>query len=121
MDRTSFVNGFKRASLPAALILISGVPRFLTAFLLPNPDGDAFSYFETIEKLRAGLAAGTFSIKDLFGFWLPLYQFICAILSLVVDHPMYVSKALSAGCGTGICVLVFSITRQLTANPKISL
>lgn len=114
-------NKRQRAALWIGLALVSGTPRLIAAFLFPNPDGDAYSYFGTIETWRAHLAAGTFSVKELHSFWLPLYQFISAVLSLVVDHPMYVSKVVSAICGTGSCMLVFSITRRLTANQKLAL
>ncbi len=33
------------------LILISGIPRVLGAFLLPNAFGDAYSYLEIIEAM----------------------------------------------------------------------
>ena len=41
------------------LILVSGVPRILGAFLLPNAFGDAYSYLEIIEAMRSKMAAGT--------------------------------------------------------------
>jgi hypothetical protein len=109
------------AWLWAILLGASGLPRILFAFLLPNPDGDAYSYLETIERMRAGLVAGSFSAKTLYSFWLPMYQFICALISAWVNHPVYVSKLVSAVCGTGVCVLVFLITLRLTANRIVSL
>ena len=115
-----FSNRLQRGSFWAALVLVSGVPRFLCAFLLPNPDGDPYSYLEAIERLRASIAGGRFSIRDTFGFWLPLYQFLTALLSLVVDHPIYVSKMVSALCGTGICILVFQFASGITDSRWIS-
>jgi hypothetical protein len=109
------------AWLWAILLCVSGLPRILIAFTLPNPDGDAYSYLETIERMRASLVAGTFSAKSLYSFWLPMYQFICALISALVNHPVYVSKLVSAVCGTGVCALVFLITLRLTANRIISL
>jgi hypothetical protein len=104
-----------------SLTLVAGAPRVIAAFRFPNPDGDPYSYFEAMERMRAALAGGYFSVKDLFGFWLPLYQFISALLSLVVDHPIYISKLVSAICGTGVCLLVYQISQRVTGNRVISL
>jgi len=109
------------AWLWAVLLGAAGLPRILLAFRLPNPDGDAYAYLETIERMRASLVAGSFSAKTLFSFWLPIYQFICALISVFANHPVYVSKLVSAVCGTGVCALVFLITLRLTANRMISL
>ena len=114
-------NRLKRFSLWIGLILVCGIPRVLTAFLLPNPDGDAYAYIDNIEHWRTSLAAGTFSIKTLFGFWLPAYQFICAVICLFVDHPTYVSKLFSAICGIGICLFVFYITLRLVSRRIIAI
>src|SRR5262245_62318127 len=103
------------------LILVSGVPRILGAFLLPNAFGDAYSYLETIEAMRSKMADGTFAIKDLHGFWLPMYQFICAAASLLFGHTFYVAKLVSALCGTGVCLLVYQISLRLTENRLLSL
>lgn len=109
------------AWLWAVLLCGAGLPRIWLALTLPNPDGDAYAYLETIERMRASLAAGSLSAKTLFSFWLPMYQLICAFISLFVNHPVYVSKLVSAVCGTGVCALVFLITLRLTANRMISL
>ncbi len=103
------------------LILVSGVPRILAAFLLPNAFGDAYTYLQVIEAMRAKMTDGTFSVKDLYGFWLPSYQFICAIISFVTGHSFYVTKLVSAICGTGVCLLVFRINFHLTAHLPLSL
>jgi len=103
------------------LLLSSGIPRILAAFLLPNEEGDPYSYLQAIEIMRASIAGGKFTLSELFGFWLPLYQFICALISLVVGHPLYVAKLVSALCGTGVCLLVFQVSMQLTANRMLSL
>jgi hypothetical protein len=71
--------------------------------------------------MRASIVGGTFTISELFGFWLPLYQFICALISVVVGHPLYVAKVVSAICGTGVCLLVFVVSMRLTANRMLSL
>ena len=111
----------KRWLLWSGLVVVCGTPRVLAAFLLANPDGDAYSYVDNIERWRTSLSAGTFSIKTLFGFWLPTYQFICAVICLFVDHPVYVSKLVSAVCGMGICLFVFHITQRLVARRTIAL
>lgn len=105
----------KRA-LWIALVLVSGVPRILGAFLLPNAFGDAYVYIRDIGSMSARLSAGTFSVTDLFGFWFPAYQFICAVLNLFFNDAFHVAKLVSAICGTGVCLLVFSITLRLTAD-----
>src|SRR5262245_286800 len=105
----------------AGLILVSGVPRILGAFLLPNAFGDAYSYLEAIEAMRSKMADGTFEIKDLHGFWFPMYQFICAFISFLFGHTFYVAKLVSALCGTGVCLLVYQITMRLTDHRPLSL
>lgn len=107
--------------LLAALLLASGAPRVVAAFLLPNEEGDPYSYVRAIEGMRASMCAGTFSISDLFGFWLPAYQFICALISVPVGHSLIVAKLVSALCGAGLCVVVFLITQELTASRRLSL
>lgn len=103
------------------MLLAAGLPRIWVAFKIPNPDGDAYAYLETIERMRASLVAGTFSAKTLFNFWLPMYQFVCALISAPVNHPVYVSKLVSAACGTGVCGLVYLIALRLTENRYVSL
>jgi hypothetical protein len=100
------------------LIAIAGVPRIAGALLLANPDGDAYSYVEAIAAMRSSMAGGAFSIKDLAGFWLPMYQAICAAGSLLVNNPLYVAKVVSAICGTGTCLLVFLICRRLFTGAR---
>src|SRR5436190_17821706 len=78
----------------------SAVPRVVGALLLPNAFGDAYAYTEQIYYLRRALLAGSFSVANLFGFWLPLYQFICASISAIVGNPFYVPKLVSAVSGS---------------------
>ncbi len=104
-----------------ALILVSGVPRILAAFLLPNAFGDAYVYIRDVGALGEKLSAGTFTLTDLYGFWLPLYQLICAVLSVFAGHPYYVAKLVSALFGVGICLLVYDLSLRLTANRKAAL
>jgi len=110
-----------QALLWIGLALIAGAPRIVGALLLKNADGDAYSYIESIEAMRAALIAGTFSVRNLFGFWLPLYQFFCAAISAIVGHPFYVAKLISALCGVEVCLLVFRISLQLTHHRVVSL
>jgi predicted membrane-bound dolichyl-phosphate-mannose-protein mannosyltransferase len=71
--------------------------------------------------MRRALLGGTFTTANLFGFWLPLYQFVCAIVSAFVGSPFYVPKLVSAASGAGVCLMVFLFTRELTANRFLSL
>lgn len=111
----------KQLRLRAALILICGVPRILSALLLPNAFGDAYAYIKDIGAMRDGLYAGRFGITNLYGFWLPLYQFICAVLTLPVGHPFYVAKLVSALFGIGICLLVYDMSLRLTERRAAAL
>ncbi len=103
------------------LLLVSGVPRILAAFLLPNEEVDPYAYAQAVEMMRASIVGGSFSISELFGFWLPLYQFVCALISVVAGHPLYVAKLVSAVSGTGVCLMVFAVSMRLTANRIVSL
>ena len=103
------------------LSLCSALPRIIGALWLPNAFGDAYAYTEQIYYMRRALLLGTFSWSNLFGFWLPLYQFICALISSVVGNPFYVPKLVSALAGAGVCVLVFLLTLELTENRRFSL
>jgi len=99
-----------------ALTVVSLLPRLAGTLWLPNAFGDAYAYTEQIYYMRRALLAGTFSLANLFGFWLPLYQLICAGLSALVGSPFYVPKVISALTGAGVCLLVFLLTLDLTAN-----
>ncbi len=107
-------------ALLVVLFLSAAIPRILAAFVLPNEEGDPYAYVQAIDMMRASIVGGTFTLAELFGFWLPLYQFICALITLVVGEPLYVAKVFSAVCGTGVCLLVFELSRQLTANKVLS-
>ena len=50
------------------------------AFFLPNTFGDAYVYIRDIGNLSTKIKAGTFALTDLYGFWLPLYQLISALV-----------------------------------------
>ena len=111
----------KRLPLWPTLIFICGVPRILGAFLLPNAFGDAYAYIRDIGTMSARIRAGTLSLTDLYGFWLPLYQLICAAASAVFGHPFYTAKLVSALFGMGICLLVYETAFRLTAHRTTSL
>jgi len=105
-----------RCAFVILLFLLAGIPRVMAALLLPNEEGDPYSYFRAIQMMRAALVGGTFTITELFGFWLPLYQFVCASISAVVGDPLHVAKLVSAVCGTGVCLLVFYASLRLTSS-----
>ncbi len=99
-----------------AMISVSAIPRILGAFFLPNAFGDAYVYIRDIGAMSIKLSAHTFALTDLFGFWLPLYQFTCAVINVFVGNGFYVGKFVSALFGVGVCLLVYGITLRLTAN-----
>jgi hypothetical protein len=103
------------------LVLVSGIPRIAGAFALPNAFGDAYVYIRDIGTMSTKLSGGTFTLTDLYGFWLPLYQFICAAINVVVRNGFYTGKVVSAIFGVGSCLLIYSITLRLTANRTASL
>ena len=96
------------------VFLASTIPRIAGAIWLPNAFGDAYAYTEQIYYLRRALLDGSFSVSSLFGFWLPLYQVICAGVSAVTGNPFYIPKLISAISGGGVCVLVCALTWTLT-------
>ena len=105
----------------SVLLLAPGVSRVIPAFVLPNEEGDPYSYVREIERMSAVMSNGTFSLSDLFGFWPPAYQFICALISVFVGHSLLVAKVFSALCGVGLCVVVFLVAENLTASRRLSL
>jgi hypothetical protein len=90
--------------------------RACAAFYLPNAEQDGYSYAETIALWSAKLSAGEFRLADLFGFWLPLFQFVAAIPNVWIDNPLVAGKMISSLCGATSCVLIFAITRDLTRS-----
>jgi hypothetical protein len=104
-----------------ALVLVSAISRLLGAFLLPNAFGDAYVYIRSIGDLSIKLSTRTFAITDLYGFWLPLYQFVSAVINVFVGNGFYTGKVVSAIFGVGSCLLVYKITLRLTANPTAAL
>lgn len=98
------------------LVLIAAIPRILGAFFLPNAFGDAYVYIRDIGVMSTKLSSGQFALTDLYGFWLPLYQFISAVVNLFVRNGFYSGKIVSALFGVGSCLLIYSIVLRLTAN-----
>ena len=103
------------------LVLISGVPRLAGAFFLPNAFGDAYVYIRDIGTMSTKLSQGTFALTDLYGFWLPLYQFVSAVANVFLGNGFYAGKIVSALFGIGSCLLIYSITLRLTASPAAAL
>jgi hypothetical protein len=98
------------------LFLVSGIPRVAGAFFLPNAFGDAYVYIRVIGTMSTKLSNGTFALTDLYGFWLPLYQFISAVANIFIRNGFYAGKTVSALFGIGSCLLIYSITLRLTAS-----
>jgi hypothetical protein len=103
------------------LAAIAGTPRLLGAFFLPNTFGDAYVYIRDIGTLSTKIRAGTFAFTDLYGFWLPLYQVISALINVFVGNGFYVGKIVSAIFGVGVCLLVYPLTLKLTAQRSAAL
>lgn len=111
----------ERAKAWLILLLTAGIPRILAALFLPNTFGDAYVYIRDIGAMSTKLKAGTFAITDLYGFWLPLYQFICAVINVFVGNGFYVGKVVSAIFGTGVCLLVYATTLKIVEHQKAAL
>ncbi|HVS80442.1 MAG TPA: phospholipid carrier-dependent glycosyltransferase [Pyrinomonadaceae bacterium] len=111
----------KQRALRLTLFLVAAIPRILGAFLLPNAFGDAYVYIRDIGAMSTKMRAGTFAITSVYGFWLPLYQFIGALVNVFVDNGFYSGKLVSAVFGVGVCLLVYSVTLKLTAHRTAAL
>jgi Dolichyl-phosphate-mannose-protein mannosyltransferase len=103
------------------LILAAAIPRILGALFLPNAFGDAYVYIRDIAAMSAKMRAGTFAITDLYGFWLPLYQFLSALINVFIGNGFYAGKLVSAVFGVGVCLLIYSVTLKLTAQRTAAL
>jgi hypothetical protein len=104
-----------------ALVFAAALPRVLGAFFLPNAFGDAYVYIRDIGVMTTKIKTGTFALTDLYGFWLPLYQFISALLNVFIGNGFYAGKLVSALFGVGVCLLVYAITMQLVAHRTAAL
>ena len=103
-----------------AVWVLALVSRLWAAFYLPNAEQDGYSDAETIARLTAGLSNGQFRLADLYGFWLPLFQFVAAILNIWLRDPLLAGKIVSSVCGGASCVLVFAIAHRLTRRMALS-
>src|SRR3954467_2695864 len=103
------------------LWLIAAIPRLLGAFFLPNAFGDAYVYIQEIGTLSTKISTGAFRLVDLFGFWLPLYQFIAALLNVFIKNGFYSGKIVAAIFGAGTCLFIYLITQRLTDNDAAAL
>jgi len=103
------------------LSLVSAIPRLLGALFLPNAFGDAYVYIRDIGTMSTKMRAGAFTFTDLYGFWLPLYQFISALPNVVIGNGFYSGKLVAAVFGAAVCLLVYQLTLQLTAHRTAAL
>ena len=103
------------------LVIVATLPRLLGAFFLPNTFGDAYVYIRDIGTLSTKIKAGTFALTDLYGFWLPLYQFIAALVNVFVGNGFYTGKIVSALAGVGVCLLVYAITLRVVQHQTAAL
>lgn len=103
------------------LVLVSAIPRAAGAFFLPNGFGDAYVYIRDIGNLSTRISTGSFQLTDLFGFWLPLYQLIAALLNVFIKNGFYSGKLISAFFGIGVCLFVYAITTALTGRSTAAL
>lgn len=104
------------------LSLTAGVPRIVGAlFVHKEPFGDGYCYIEQVTMMRGKIVTGYMAIENLYGFWLPLYQFFCSIVSVPVNQPVYVSRLVAAVTGAGVCILVYAFSYVLTSSQRLSL
>ncbi len=94
--------------------------RLWAAFYLPNAEQDGYSDAETIARFSASLASGEFRLADLYGFWLPLFQFVAAVPNIWLGDALLAGKIVSSLCGAVSCVLTFSIAYRLTRHLLLS-
>src|SRR5690348_831458 len=66
--------------------------RLGAAFYLPNAEQDGYSDAVISGRLSAALASGHFRLSDLYGFWLPLFQFVSALPNIWVHDPLLCGK-----------------------------
>ncbi|MFZ0749392.1 MAG: hypothetical protein WAM70_08550 [Pyrinomonadaceae bacterium] len=98
------------------MFAVAAIPRLLGALFLPNTFGDAYVYIRDIGTLSTKIKSGTFVITDVYGFWLPLYQFIAAIANVFVGNGFYTGKIVSALAGVGVCLFVYAITLRVVQH-----
>ena len=111
----------QRIRLWILLFVVAAIPRLLGAFFLPNTFGDAYVYIRDIGTLSTKIKSGTFAITDVYGFWLPLYQFIAAVVNVFVGNGFYTGKIVSAFAGVGVCLLVYAVTLRVVQHQTAAL
>ena len=111
----------KPRTLWPALVLVAGLPRIIGAFMLPNAFGDAYVYIRVIGDMSTKISRGTFALTDLYGFWLPLFQFVSALLNVFLRNGFYAGKIISAIFGMGSCLLIYGITLRLTSSAQAAM
>src|SRR5688500_413915 len=118
-SRARFMN--QRIRLWIFLFAVAALPRLLGAFFLPNTFGDAYVYIRDIGALSTKIKAGSLALTDLYGFWLPLYQLIAALVNVFVGNGFYTGKIVSALAGIGVCLLVYTITLRVVQHQTAAL
>ncbi|GEM_PF-2180967 len=104
------------------LVLFSliALSRILAAIFIPNAVWDSFEYIEKINFLRTELQNGTFNLGDMFGLWVPFYQFFCAFIEFVfstsASGTIFVPKLITALFGITASLLIVKITLDITKN-----
>jgi hypothetical protein len=95
--------------------------RIWAALVFPNAEQDGYSYAEIIHRLTQQFQAGQFHLSDLYGFWLPLFQVVAALLHIWIQDPIVAGKVINALCGAASIILVFAVTKDLTGSTVFSL
>ncbi|HEY4282835.1 MAG TPA: hypothetical protein VGM62_07190 [Chthoniobacterales bacterium] len=103
------------------LCFVALASRIVAVYLLPNAEQDGYSYAEIIAGLTTKFESGQFHPSDLYGFWLPLFQVAAAVLNIWLHQPIVAGKIINLGCGAVSVVLVFAITRRITASLPASI
>src|SRR3954451_8184764 len=118
-----FSHGNGAASVPrrsllfaVLLTVVALISRVWAAWALPNAEQDGYSYAEIIAQLTRHFQTSEFRLADVYGFWLPLFQFVTAGLNLFIQDALVSGKIVNVICGTISLVLVSDITRRLTGR-----
>lgn len=104
-----------------ALFIAGLIPRIAAAFLLPNVDGDAYSYAEMSHRIRDSIVDGSLSAKQMLTFWLPFYPILCALAELVYDDIVLVPKLVCTFFGAAAAAASYFIAFRLTQQKLLSL
>ena len=121
MRRPDVAKPLDSATAYVSICVLALTSRIIAAFLLPTAEQDGYSYAEIIAGLTNHLETGRFRLTDLYGFWLPAFQFAAAVVNLGIHSPIVAGKVLNALCGAATVVLVFEITRLVTRSLMFAL